>query len=838
VTRKPSVPVSPVKPVFPLLLVLLLAGWLGLLVYQTLASHPIYFKSWLPLFQLKRFGPLQFAVAGPHFLAILKNLLLLAAWLAAAFGPGQFLRRRWLDAPGPRLEQVLESLGLGFSLWMLLLFGLGAAGLYHSWLMAGLLIPAAGWGAWAAWQDRAGLRPHQGWLLGRMGWPERGLGAMVLLFGLFTAAMALTPELFFDSLVYHLAVPAAWIQTHGFARLPYNFFSNFPMGLEMLYTGSLLLSDETLCRLLHACLGWLAGLSTFALGRRWFGRRVGLWAMGLFLCIPVVVMNQLVSGVDVAAVFFGVLAVNRFWAWALSPAPSAGTRRELLLAGLLMGASLGVKYNMIFLHAPAVAVGLFVAWKQGRSLAALSRSLVLLGAAASVLVLPWMVKSAVYTANPVFPFLYRWLPSQQVHPEKMQQQMDGFKEYGQRTWVQYLRQPWDLTFYLPTSNSFVGQCFLFLLPGLLLLAWASRRGPPIVWCLLATALAAVLAWSSQTQITRYLIPVFPIVAVLSALVLNQWQARHALLGGLGRLGVLGFWLWSFGVTLGIGLPNWDPFGVLLGLEPRWAYLDRRLMNSYTPMARRVNALPPDSRVLVFGETRAFYFDRPVTAATVYDYNPLLEWISQAGSAEAVWQRLRQEGYTHVFVHGQEAARTRGYEPYRWTDADVRRWQELSARYWRLVSASGSQQLFSVLAEPDASQPVKTGRPLFAYDPGLLGKLLLGYQQGWAILQQGDPDGARARWQQLTVLAPDWGQPYLDLAWLSLQASQQDEAFAFCQQADRLMTLDPGSYNNLGVLYQRAGQVEAAKRCFRQALALAPDLAVARDNLESLERSNR
>lgn len=833
-TRNPVAPTRPQRSDPPVLLALLLAGWLAILAYHTLRAHPIYFSSWTLFFDFSRFGPLQWTVAGPHLLSLLKNLLLLAAWLAAAYGPGQFLRRRWLAVQAPRLEQTLESLALGFALWMFLLFGLGAAGLYHSWLMAGLLFPAAGWGLWAAWQHRDNLRPRRGWLLGRPGWPEVGLGAMVLLFGIFTAAMALTPEIFFDSLVYHLAVPAAWILQHGFAPLPYNFFSNFPMGMEMLYTGSLLLSDETLCRLLHASLGWLAGLSTFALGRRWFGRKAGLWAMGLFLCIPVVVMNQLVSGVDVAAVFFGVLAVNRFWAWALGPA-QAESRQGLLIAGLLMGASLGVKYNMIFLHAPAVAIGGFLAWKQGRQVSDLMKTLLLLAAAGSLLVLPWMVKSAVYTGNPVFPFLYRLLPSPQVHPEKMQQQMDGFKEYGQRTWAQFLRQPWDLTFYLPTSNSFIGQAFLFLLPGVLILAWAARRGPPAAWCFLATAAAAVLAWSSQTQITRYLIPVFPVLAVLSAVALNQWEARHAFLGGLGRLGVLGFWLWSFGVTLAIGLPNYDPFGVLLGREARWAYLDRKLLNSYAPLARQVNALPPRSKVLLFGETRSYYFDREVTAATVYDYNPLLEWIARAESGEEVWRRLRQEGYTHVLVHGAEAARTRGYEPRRWTGADVRRWQELEARYWRPAAAHGAQQLFEVRAEPDPGAPVKAGRPLFAYDPDLLGKIIAGYQQASVALQKGDHEGARLRWLQLTRIAPDWGPAYVDLAWLSLRTERQDEAFAFYQQADRLIVLDPGSYNNLGVLYQRAGQIEDAKRCFRLALAAAPGLTAARDNLESLEK---
>jgi len=71
--------------------------------------------------------------------------------------------------------------------------------------------------------------------------------------------------------------------------------------------------------------------------------------------------------------------------------------------------------------------------------------------------------------------------------------------------------------------------------------------------------------------------------------------------------------------------------------------------------------------------------------------------------------------------------------------------------------------------------------------------------------------------------------------MALQESKQNEAFAYYQQADRLGILDPGSYNNLGVLFQRAGKIEEAKRCYGLALEQAPDLATARDNLEQLEK---
>src|SRR6185369_12893799 len=53
-----------------------------------------------------------------------------------------------------------------------------------------------------------------------------------LFYWLFSLFQNLAPETFYDSMVYHLAVPTYWLFQHGLTDFPSNFFSNYPYGAE------------------------------------------------------------------------------------------------------------------------------------------------------------------------------------------------------------------------------------------------------------------------------------------------------------------------------------------------------------------------------------------------------------------------------------------------------------------------------------------------------------------------------------------------------------------------------------------------------------------------------
>lgn len=824
----------------------MLGVWLAWLTLQTAARFPWLWGNVFSFFSPARFAPFSAPLFWSHWLETGRNVLGLGVLLVSAFGLGAAGVRLWLGAYSrwsesglSRLELGLAALGLGLAGQSCLLFGLGMAGLFASWVWPGFLAASAAYGVVQGWRRRALFAPGAGaWLgPGPVPWSDRILAGLLLALGGVALLIANAPEIFFDSLVYHLAVPAHWLRAGRIEPIPTNFFSNFPMGMEILYAGALKLGDERLCRLLHLALGTLATAGVFALGRRAYGRRTGLWGAGLFATVPLFMMNATQSGVDAASVFYAVLCLLVLLAWLqIAGSDFVRTVKFAVLAGVFAGAALAVKYNAFFVLLPAGLALCVAGWFAGKKIAELARLSLLGGVAALLLLSPWLAKNWVFTGNPVYPFFYSVFPSRHLQPEKMKQQMDGFKEYGRRTWGQFFLQPWTLTFGQATSNSYVGTNFLFLLPGLLWLAWRARRGPPAERWLLLTLGASALIWTSQTQIARYFIPAFPVFAVLGGRVLDMWESALPAAGRLGRWSVLGFAFWGLALVVGnLGLRYWDPLGVSLGLESRAAYLDRLLLNSYLPLARQISLLPARSKTMLFGESRAYYFTRSVTASTVYDEQPLLTWLDQGPTAEAVWKKLRQEGYSHLAVLEMEAVRTRGYEPYPWSPAALRRWQELQARYLTPLWVKNRQWLYALAGRPDLTLPVLQGRPLYACDPGALGKIIAHSAAAQEAVGRRDWQDARAEWMRIRELAPDWGEPYSMQAWLDLQAGDMEKAFAGYRRAAELTRLDAVASANLGILSLRRGEWGRARECLEWALFQEPDLEPARNALQALQQ---
>jgi len=812
----------------------LLCAWTLLLAWQTADHFPLRSQALQQLFNLSRFGPWQPRLFWLHWAWFLGRLLLLAAWLGAAYGLGQFLLSRLFSRPQAKLEELLESLGLGFAALSLLLFGLGAVGALQAGIFRWIFFPLAAAGAWTAWRRRERLRPGRGWLWNSPPWPDRLLLVLVLSVGAFGVMNASAPELFYDALVYHLGVPSQWLAWGGLVPLPASYFSHLPLSLELLYTGCLLLADERLCRLLHVLLGSLSALTLFAVGRRWLGRRPAFWAAGIFYTIPLFDLNLAEAGVDAGATWFVVLSLLQLLAWREQPRLP---NRRLWLAGVFTGAALAAKYNSAFLLAPAALVVALEALRRGPGLKRWFVQVSLFAAGALLLLLPWWTKNTLETGNPVYPFLYRVFPSRSLNVEKIQQQMGEFREYHRRTFAQFLRQPWDLTFMLATNNSYVGTVFLFLLPGFLLLAWTWRRGPPVVRTLLLCAGLAALVWTSQTRIARYFLPVFPVLALLAGWVLERWEKWLRVLGGVARWAVVGFIAWGGLQTAAIAQSSWDPMGTALGLEAPGAYLDRKLMNNYLPMAERgVNILPSSSRVLFFGEARTYYFRRRVTAPTVFDTQPLLVWLEEKPGARAVWEEMRRQGYTHLYLHAQEAVRTRGYEPHRWSEAAVGRLQELLGRYLERRAVLGEQALYQVRPAPDLTLPVKTGRPLYTFDREVVAKVVRHHDQAVSDWTQGRWADVQAQIQRIEQLAPGWEWPYVILGKMEARQQRYAEALRALQTANRLAWLDLDTYTLMGLCALALGNETEGRAYLHFVLARDPNHALARATLAQLENS--
>ncbi|MEK7767797.1 MAG: glycosyltransferase family 39 protein, partial [bacterium] len=298
---------------------------------------------------------------------------------------------RWLLG-GPRRGALPGpfALALGLGLAGSGVLGFGVTGLLRRPLpevaCIGLILPGAWWALRRldrrrrAWSSSFSLRPA--FVL---------VAAIVVWYAAMMVTDLLAPESFWDVIVYHLGVPARWMERHRIAAGE-PFFGESPLLMSALYFLGFVWQGESLARMISLLCWGLRGWGVWTIARRWMTGRDALVASWLAAGAPLAVLCGLHAGSDIGMAAFGVLAMA---AW-LRGAPR-WPRRDvrggwLLLAGVSAGLAASTKW-------PGLAVPLV--------LALLS---VPLGREARWFVygvfpplMPWMAKAYLLMGDPFFP---------------------------------------------------------------------------------------------------------------------------------------------------------------------------------------------------------------------------------------------------------------------------------------------------------------------------------------------------------------------------------------------------------------------------------------------------
>ncbi len=591
-----------------------------------------------------------------HGMRILVALLI----LASAAGLGAPLVRK-LAGPGTQpLMHGLIAVGLGLGALELSMLALTAAGIASpivAWLLVAAGLVAGGRRLAARLDASLGTVPEAFAALrdeARARWWALPILALACAGWLAALGAALAPAEFYDALIYHLAVPDRYLASGGIGAVPGNFYSHFPANQGMLYALGMLLSSErveagTLAQLLHLLLGLLSVVVTLLIGRRHLSPGVGLLGAGLLATVPGILLSATWPIADLAVTFDGALVL----ALLLDARAEDGRARRgrLLLAGLMAGLALGVKYTAV----PSVLLPALVwlAWEARRLDASRLKELATFTAAAALVFAPWTVRNLAVTGNPVAPYMSSIFGGPEGGiglSEEVTRRLPEGASFGALA-VHYLSAPWRAGLERLGAGGHLGAALTLLIPFVFLGRGRSAALAPIA----LLGATAVLAWAASSQVTRYLFPALPALCLLAAhggasLVRAAPPLRAPLAAGLG-------WLLLHNVYLfGVLALTVNPYGVAFGVEMPEDYLSRRV--SYYPAASFINAqLPEGARLLLVGEARGYYIERAYDASTPYD--PIL--LGRL-AGDAVRERadlgsvLRRAGYTHMLVSRPEMER--------------------------------------------------------------------------------------------------------------------------------------------------------------------------------------
>ncbi|MFZ5366418.1 MAG: hypothetical protein ACOZBZ_04000 [Patescibacteria group bacterium] len=184
---------------------------------------------------------------------------------------------------------------------------------------------------------------RKNWHFNYLNWVNLGFWGLWGLLGiqvLINFLGAISPELSFDALWYHLTPPKLYVQNHQIFYIPGWLLwpANLPRFTEMFYTVALLFSNEILAKLIHFSFGILAAVALFNLLKRYLSLRLSLLGVLTFYTMLMVGWQSTTAYVDLTRTFFEILALDLFLKW-------IETKKENFLweAGILTGLAISTK---------------------------------------------------------------------------------------------------------------------------------------------------------------------------------------------------------------------------------------------------------------------------------------------------------------------------------------------------------------------------------------------------------------------------------------------------------------------------------------------------------------
>jgi len=611
----------------------------GRLLWAGLVALLLQLRTLFPPRDLDAYGPV----------ALRDGALSIAHWLAfllVASSAGYWLLRK-LAPPGlSELENVLFASALGLGQMAYLAFGLGLSGLLYPAALDGLVIATA----FLTEPDlrqltgllRSLIRGLRAWL--KSGPPLRPASVAVMgLIALSALIHALGPAWDYDGLMYHLPGPTYFLANHRILPNLENWYVNGPFTVEMLFTYGLAHGDVVFAKLIHYALGWLYVTSAAAVARRWLGTREAWLSAVILMGIPTLPIWAAFAYIDLGWASFEFLAAGAALVWW-----QTGSRRWLILSGLLAGLAMGSKYTGLAGFAALSGLVVVLGWRTG--VRRLLGSVSLFAGAAVVVALPWYLKNWLWFGNPVYP-LYLGGPGWDA--ERLRLYMAYLGSFGTgKTITDWILLPWNIYARNARFGAVMNQIDVPSLLFPLLILYPLRRGPRALALLLAFAAGRSLLWALGSQQTRFLLPVFPALAVVTAHLVSglvplrpRKMPWHVFLPSLAVA--------LSGVTLFyqvVVLVRYAPQLPAAGWESSRHYL-RRIVRAYPAVDFINRGLPASARALQLGDGQAFYC--PEKCVPDPDHFRWAAQIDRFSTAAEFADWMNAQGFTHLLLSWED-----------------------------------------------------------------------------------------------------------------------------------------------------------------------------------------
>lgn len=413
------------------------------------------------------------------------------------------------------------------------------------------------------------------------------------LLGLINLLGALSPELAFDALWYHLTLPKLYLISHVIRVIPGGLLYYSGMGQlgEMYYLVGLVFQGEILAKLIHFSFGILGALSLYLLSRKFLPKWVSFLVVIIFYANLVVMWESTTAYIDLTRTFFEITALYALFLWR-----EKNNTSYLVASGLLLGMEVGTK----FLALGSVPLFLIILCnlmkgETGKEKVRACRTFLLW---TLIPILPWMFSAFFQTGNPLYPFFTQFY--------------DTSSRAGLFNPVLFFQSIFHL---FTMASDPVSPMYLIILP---LIPFIFRKLGREEKSIVIYSLLGILVWyiTPDTGGGRFIIPYLPGLSIVVGMCIHAFlkiekKVSYVLIGLTIFLCLVSI------IYRGVATIKYVPY--LLGREAKSIFLTRHLNFAYGDFydtdSYFLQTITQTDNILLIGFHNLYYVDFPYVDAS-------------------------------------------------------------------------------------------------------------------------------------------------------------------------------------------------------------------------------
>ncbi|MBA3053128.1 hypothetical protein KJ959_05965 [bacterium] len=626
------------------------------------------------------------------FSAFFRHFLTIAAALGvitAGYGFGKFLFQKFLkNFKEPNM--FLYHFGFGQGALILALLSAGYTGLFYPGVIYSILLT----GLFLCFRSKNEIH-FSGATNGKFSLFEKMLFLVFVSTAVVNLIGALTPETYYDSLVYHLAIPKWWLQNHKISVIPFINQSYYPLNMETLFAAVMSFSNSSGAKMIN----WFFAIATggmiyetaFLLTKK---RGISLFSAMIYYTTPLLMMQTWRTGNEIGQGFWEILMI-----FTLIKYLKNQNRLLLALSGAAMGLSLGAKHPAaISLLSVSAAFWLWHILKIKMPLKSTLKNHAIFLAFAILTSGPWYIRTFIATGNPLFP---QFAGKISDFRGDLRENFETFT-----TDQPPITQPgkivtalWDVTMG-KYQGSFPGAVYLILAILIFLKAPLSKRSQFLLLYLIPYTFLWVTV--GGTYLRRFL-PGLTSVSVLLGTYLAIVDDSRGGLKNFAKTFLLLLMAFNVYLALAMVVKGHGALNFVMGQEDKYTYIRRPRMAhpKYAgEIFRYINtALPEDAVILFVSETRPFYAERNyIWGTAVLGKNPIVEWANDSENTEDFYTKLKDKKVSHIFFSRSEESRLKGYNMFYWSKKGEQIFKNFWERYITLEYQSDYSYLYKITEE--------------------------------------------------------------------------------------------------------------------------------------------